>query len=181
MDASNGYSGLISSKIDLFVHLSVHGIRKSFLQHHSSKESIFFRSACFKVQLSQPYVVIGKTIVLIIRIFVSMLISLLLISLSRFVIAFLPRSSLLLISTMKSPSLFTFGLRKIKSLTISTCPLSMLNSSMGPFVMTNVIFMFSLKPAAALAKFTLVRRHFRSLTFSARSVVSSAYRRLFIF
>ena len=35
--------------------LAVQGTLKSLLQHHSSKASILWRSACFMVQLSHPY------------------------------------------------------------------------------------------------------------------------------
>ena len=42
-------------KIDWFDLLVVQGILKSILQHHSSKASIFWRSAFFIVQLSHPY------------------------------------------------------------------------------------------------------------------------------
>ena len=42
---SNEYSGLISFKIDWFDLLAVQGAFKSFLQHHSSKASIFQGSA----------------------------------------------------------------------------------------------------------------------------------------
>ena len=59
---SNEYSGLISFKIDWFDLLAVQGTLKSLLQHHSSKASILQRSALFMVQLSNPYMTIGKTI-----------------------------------------------------------------------------------------------------------------------
>ena len=49
---SNEYSGLISFKIDWLDLLAVQGTLKSFVQHHSSKASIFWRSAFFIVQLS---------------------------------------------------------------------------------------------------------------------------------
>ena len=49
------------------------------------------------VQLSQPYMTTGKTIALIIWTFVDRVMSLLFHTLSRFVIAFLPRSKCLLI------------------------------------------------------------------------------------
>ena len=39
----------------------VQGTLKSLLQHHSSKASILWRSAFFMVQLSHPYMTIGKT------------------------------------------------------------------------------------------------------------------------
>ena len=44
--------------------LAVQGSLKSLLQHHSSKASILRRSAFFTVQLSHPYMTIGKTIAL---------------------------------------------------------------------------------------------------------------------
>ena len=40
--------------------LAVQGTLKSLLQHHSSKASILGRSAFFIVQLSHPYMTIGK-------------------------------------------------------------------------------------------------------------------------
>ena len=68
------------------------------LQQHSSKASIFQRSAFFTVQLLQPYMTSGKTIGLTRWTFVGNVMSLLFNILSRFVIAFLPRSKCLLIS-----------------------------------------------------------------------------------
>ena len=46
---SNELSGLISFKIDWFDLLAVQGTLKSFLQHYSSKASIFQHSAFFMV------------------------------------------------------------------------------------------------------------------------------------
>ena len=85
--------------------LAVQGTLKSLLQHHSSKASILWRSAFFTVQLSHPYVTIGKTIALTRRTFVGKVTSLLLNMLSRLVITFLPRSKHLLISWMQGASL----------------------------------------------------------------------------
>ena len=76
---------------------------KSLLQHHSSKASIFWRSAFFWVQLSHPFMATGKIIDLAIWGFVGKVTSLLFNMLSRFVIAFLPRSKHLLISQLQSP------------------------------------------------------------------------------
>ena len=89
---SNEYSGLISFKIDWLDLLAVQGTLKSLLQHHSSKASILRCSAFSMVQFSHPYLTIGKTIALIIRTFVNKGMSLLFNMLSKFVIAFLPRS-----------------------------------------------------------------------------------------
>ena len=60
---SNGYSGLISSRIDWLDHLAVQGTLKSLLQYHNSKASIHRHSAFFIVQLAHPYTTTGKTIV----------------------------------------------------------------------------------------------------------------------
>ena len=77
--------------------LAVQGTLKSLLQHHSSKASVLQRSAFFMVQLSHPYMITGKTIALTSWTFVSKIMSLFFNRLSRFVIAFLPRSKRLLI------------------------------------------------------------------------------------
>ena len=61
---SNEYSGLISFRMDWLDFLAVQGTLKSFLQHHSSKASIFRRSAFFMIQLSHPYMTTQKTIAL---------------------------------------------------------------------------------------------------------------------
>ena len=95
---SNEYSGLISFRIDCFHLLSVQGTLKSLLQHHNSKASTLQRSAFFMVQLSQPYMMPGKTIALTRQTFVCKVISLLFNMLSRLVIAFPPKSKRLLIS-----------------------------------------------------------------------------------
>ena len=58
--AYNEYSGLISFRIDWFDLLSVHGILKSLLQHHSSKASVLWCLAFFMVQLSDLYMTTGK-------------------------------------------------------------------------------------------------------------------------
>ena len=58
----------------------------------------------FMVQFSHPYMSTGKTIALTLRTFVSILMSLFFNMLSRFVIAFLPRSKHILISWLQSPS-----------------------------------------------------------------------------
>ena len=60
---SNGYSGLISFRMDWLDLLAVEGTLKSLLQHYSSK-AILWCSAFFIVQLSHPYMTTGKTIAL---------------------------------------------------------------------------------------------------------------------
>ena len=89
---SNEYSGLISFKMGWLDLLAVQGTLKSLLQHHSLKTSILWHSAFFIFQLSHTHMTTGKTIALIIWTFVGKVMSLFLNMLSRFVIAFLPRS-----------------------------------------------------------------------------------------
>ena len=101
---SNEYSGLISFRMDWLDLLTVQRTLKSLFQHHSSKASILWRSAFFRVQLSHPYMTTGKTIALTRRTFVGKVMSLLFNILSRLVITFLPRSKCLLISWLQSPS-----------------------------------------------------------------------------
>ena len=92
---SSEYSGLISFRMDWLDLLVVKGAPKSLIQHHSSKASVPQRSAFFTVQLSHPYMTTGKTIALTRSTFVGKVMSLLFNMLSRFVIAFLPRSNCL--------------------------------------------------------------------------------------
>ena len=101
---SNEYSGLISFRIDWFYLLAIQGTLKSLLQHHSLKASILWFSAFFMVQLSHPYMTTGKTIALTIWTFVGKVMSLRFKTLSRFVIAFLPRNKHVLILWLQSPS-----------------------------------------------------------------------------
>ena len=101
---SSEYSGLISFRIDWLDLLAVQGTLKSLLQHHCSKALFLWCSAFFIVRLSRPYITTGKTIALTRWTFVDKVMSLLFNILSRFVIAFLPRSKRLLISWLQSPS-----------------------------------------------------------------------------
>ena len=110
---SNEHSGLTSFRVDWLDLLAVQGTLKSLLQHHNSIASILRCSAFFIVQLSHPYVTIGKTIALTGRTFVGKIMSLLFNVLSSLVIAFLPRSKHLLISWLQSPSAVTLEPRKI--------------------------------------------------------------------
>ena len=89
---SNEYSGLISFRTDWLDLLAVQGTLKSLLQHHNPKASILWHSDFFMVQPSHPYMTTGKTIALTRYTFAGKVMSLLFNMLSRFVIAFLPRS-----------------------------------------------------------------------------------------
>ena len=57
---SNEHLGLISFRMYWLDLLAVQGTLKSLLQHHSSKASILWRSASFRVQLLHPYMTTGK-------------------------------------------------------------------------------------------------------------------------
>ena len=120
---SNEYSGLISFRIDWFDLLAVQGALKSLLQHCNLIASVLQCSASFMVQLSHLYLTTGKNIALTIRNFVGKVMSLLFNMLSRFVIAFLPRSKHPLISWLWSLSTVILKPLKVKSANFSpsTC------------------------------------------------------------
>ena len=94
LELHNEYSGLISFRIDWFELLAVKGILKSLLQHHNAKSSVLWHSVFFMIQLSHPYMTAGKTIALTLWTFVGKVMSLLFITLSKFVLAFFPWSKL---------------------------------------------------------------------------------------
>ena len=94
---SNEHPGLISFRMNCLDFLAVQGTLKSLLQHHCLKASILQHSAFFIVQLSHPYMTTKETIALTRWTFVGKVTFLLFNVLSRFVIAFLPRSKYLLI------------------------------------------------------------------------------------
>ena len=140
---SSEYSGLISFRTDWFDLLAVKGTLKSLLQHHSSKASILQRSAFLMVQPSHPYMTTEKTIALTGQTFVGKVMSLLFNMLSRFVIAFLPRSKCLLISWLQSPSTVILESSKMKSVTASTFSPSICHEMMGPDAMILVFLMLN--------------------------------------
>ena len=100
--------------------------------------------------------------------------------LSRFVIAFLPRSKCLLISWLQSPSAVILEPPKIKFVTISVVSPSVCYE-VGLDAMILVFWMLSFKPNFPLSSFTFIKRLFSSFSLSAIRVVSSAYLRLLIF
>ena len=61
---SSEHPGLISFRMDWLDLLVVQRTLKSLLQQHNSKALILWHSAFFTVQLSHPYITIGKTIAL---------------------------------------------------------------------------------------------------------------------
>ena len=92
INPTNEHPGLISFRMDWLDFLAVQGTLKSLLQQHSSKASIFQRSAFSIVLLSHPYMTTGKTIALTRWTLVGKVMSLLFNMQSRLVITFLPRS-----------------------------------------------------------------------------------------
>ena len=134
------------------------------------------------VQLSHPYMTIGKTIALMRQIFVGKVMSLLFNMLSRLVITFLSRSKRLLISLLQSPSAVILETPPphLKSVTVSTVYPCIYPGVMGLDAMILVFWILSFKPTFSLSFFTCIKRCFSSLLFAIR-VVSSAPLRLLIF
>ena len=128
---SKKYSGLISfrkSKFDLF---AAQRTLKSLLQNHSSKASVLSYSTFFMVQFSHPYVTTEKTITLTKFTFVGKVMSLLFNMLSRFVIAFLPRSKHLSILWLQSWWMVILESKKIKSVGVFTFSPSICHEVIG--------------------------------------------------
>jgi len=115
---SNEYSGPIYFRIDWFDLLAVQKTVKSLLQHHSSKASVLQCSAFFMVQLSHPYMTTEKITALTRRTFVGKVMCLLFNMLPKLVIPLFPRSKLLLILWLQSPSAVILEPKK-KSLSMS--------------------------------------------------------------
>ena len=152
---SNEHSGLISFRVDWFNFLQSKGI-SSVLQYHNSKTSVLQCLSFFMVQLSQPYIIIGKTMALTIWIFVSKVISLFFNVLSGFVRAFLPRSKHLVISWLQSPSPEILEPSKRKSVTGSTFSVFLYHEVIGVDAIIWVFIMLSFKIAFSFSSFTLI-------------------------
>ena len=93
----------------------------------------------------------GKTIASTRQTFVSKVIPLLFNMLSRFIIAFLPRSKCLLISGLQSPSAVILAPKKVKYVTVSIVSPSICHEMMGPDAKVFVFWMLSFKPAFSLS------------------------------
>ena len=106
---ANAYSGFISFRIDWLTSLQSKGLSRALFCITIQRHQFFFLSfffflcsAFFMTQRSHPYMTTGKIIALIIGTFVGKVIYLLFYTPSRFFIAFLPRSKLLLILWLQS-------------------------------------------------------------------------------
>ena len=142
---SNKCSGLISFRMDWLDLLAVQGTLKSkssptpqFKSINSLVISFLYGPTLTSVMTT------GKTIALTRQTFVSKVMSLLFNMLSRFFIAFLPRSKRLLVSWLQSPSAVILEPPKIKSVTASIASPSICYEVMGLdamiFVFLNVEF-----------------------------------------
>ena len=125
---SDEYSELISFRIDWLDLLAVQGTLKTspapqFKSINSLALNLLYGP------LSHPNMTTGKTVALTRWTFVGKVTSLLFNMLSRFVIAFLPRSKRLLISRLQSPSAVILEPKKIKSVSVSP---SICHEVMGP-------------------------------------------------
>ena len=100
---SSEYSGLISLKIDWFDLHAVQGTFRSLSHHHGWRHQFF---GVLPSLQSSSHVTTWKTIALTKQTFVGRVMSLLFNTLSRFVIAFLPRSNHLLIYCSHHPQWF---------------------------------------------------------------------------
>ena len=142
---SNEYSEFISFRIDWFDPLAVQGTPKSLLQHHNLKKSFFF------LVLSLLY---GPALTSIhdywknhsfdYWTFISKMMPLIFNILSRFIIAFLPRSKCLLVSWLWS---WILEPKKIKSVTVSTLSLIYLHWSHEPDAMIFIFLILSFESA----------------------------------
>ena len=122
----------------------------------------------------------GKTIALTIQTFVYRVMSLLFHTLSRFAIAFLPRSTHL-ISWLQSPSAVILEPKKRKSVTSSSFSPSICHEIMVARCHDLSFLIFNFKPALSLSSFTLIKGLFSSSLLCVIRVVSSTYLRLLMF
>ena len=123
------------------VSLLSKGLSRVFSNTTVKKHQFFGTQLSLWFHLSHPYMTTGKTITLTLWTFVGKVMSLLFNMLSRFVIAFLPRSKCLLISWLQSPSAVILELKKIKSVTISLVSPPNCHEVMGPDATILVLFL----------------------------------------
>ena len=97
-----------------WISLQSKGLSRVFFTTTVQKHKFFGTQSSVMVQLSHPYMTIGKTTTLTRRTFVGKVMSLLFNMLSRLVITFLPRSKCFLISWLQSPSAVILEPPKIK-------------------------------------------------------------------
>ena len=123
------------------------------------------------VQLSHSLMTTGKTIALTRWTFVGKVMSLLFSMLPRFVIAYLPRSKHLLISSLQSPYAVILEPKKIKSVTVCILSPSICHEVLEVDAMIFIFWMFCFRPAFSLSSFIFIKSFFgsSSLSFSQQS------------
>ena len=132
------------------------------------------------VQLSHLFMTIGETITLTIETFVGKAMPLLLKMLSRFVVAFLPRSKCLnIVAAVTICSDFRAQENKV-CYSFHVFP-SICHEAMGPDAMIFIFLILSFEPAFSLSSFTFIKRLFSSSCCFAFRVVSSVYLKSLIF
>ena len=130
------------------------------------------------VQLSHSYMTTGKTIAFTVRNLVGKLITLFYNTLSRFVIAFLPRNfNFLAAVTICSD----FVAQENKMCLFSPFPPFICHEVIGPDAMILVLWMLKFKLAFSLFSFTFIKRLFSSFSLSAVREGSSACLRWLVF
>ena len=142
---SNEYSGLISFRIGWFDLLAVQGTLKSLPTPHFKSINSSALSFLYGPALTSIHDYVGKVTSLIFNM------------LSRFVIAFLPRSKHLLFSWIQSPSAGILEPKKIKSLTVSIVSPSICHGVMGPNALILIFWILSFKPTFSHSFFTSSR------------------------
>ena len=165
---SNEYTVLISFRIGWFDLLGSKGLLRVF-SSTMVKASILYHSAFFIIQLSHLYMTAGKTIALTIWTLVGKVMSLFFNMLSRFLIAFLPKSKCLLISWLQLQS--SVILESEVCYCFHCFPIC--HEVMEPDTMILVFWMLSFKPAFSLSSFTFIKRLFNSSLLSAIGQFSS--------
>ena len=151
-------SELIYFRIE-WLDLAIQGTLKSLLQQPQFKSINFFSAHPALWFNSNTHTwLLEKNIAWTIWTFVDKMMSLLLHMPSRFVIAFLPRSSCLLILWMKSPYAVILDPKKIKSVTVSTFPPSISHEVLIPDAMILVFWVLSFAPAFSFSSFILIKR-----------------------
>ena len=124
------------------------------------------------------YMTTGKTVALTRQTFVGKVMSLLFNTLSRFLIAFLPKSKPLLIPWLQSLSTVILEPKKINYVTVPIVSPSICQEVMRPVTLTLVLRMWSFKPTFSLSSFTFTKKLFSSSLLSAIRMVTTAYLRL---
>ena len=171
---SSEYSGLISFRIGWLDLLAVQETLKSLLQPQFKN----INSSVLSLLYGPPLISVHdywKNHTFDYSELCQQVMSLLFNMMSRFVIAFLPRSMHLLISWLQSSSAVILEPKKIKSVSVFHFSPSICHEMMGLGAMIFTFLMLSFKPAFSLSSFNFIKRLFSSSSLFAIRVVSCAY------